>query len=317
MNARRMITMLVLFPLVVLTLMACVPVSWDIPVPTYSPAPPFTPAPLFDANQDAAYAAAQATLAAGQNEIANLAYQATLVSLDMKQAAQAAAQTTLDYNQRRLLELSMQGTEVSQNIAQAAATQQFFADQTQTIWDATASAQSQAATATYGAYNLHVMQTAQAQVLLDVQSTQMAQFSVAQRAYELTITPWAAAQAEIAQTQNESARQSWWEDFILNPLRAILFTMILLLVIAGGVIAYWRLMPVLELRLRTLALTNDNSVVLLDGTSVNATSYPAQFQLPSEIYPTVEVVGPTDPSIINWITEAEQKLRPNAAEEQP
>ena len=304
MNTRRMITMLALMPLIALALMACVPVAGDLPVPTYSPTP------LIDPNNVAAYAAAQATLAAGQNEIANLVHQATLVSLDMQQAAQAAAQTTLEANQRRLLELSIQGTEVSQNMALAAATQQFFVDQTQTIWDATASAQSQAATATYGAYYLFATQTAQALVQLDVQSTQVAQWSAAQRVYELTTTPWAAAQAEIAQNQNESARQSWWKDFIFNPLRAILFTMIILLVIAGGVSAYWRLMPVLELRLRTLARTDDSPLILLDGTSEDVTFYP-QSQLPGAIYPTVEVVGPTEPSIINWVTEAEQKLRPN------
>ncbi len=232
-----------------------------------------------------------------------------MVSLDMEQAVHAAAQTTSDYNQRRLLELSIQGTEVSQNVAQAEATQRFFADQTQAIWDATASAQSKAATATYDAYNLLVTQTAQSQALLDVQSTQVAQSSADQRVYELTATPWAAAQAKIVQNQNESARQSWWEDFILNPLKLILFTMIILLIIAGGVIAYWRLMPLLELRMRTLALTNDNPVVLLDATSTNSTPHPAQYQLPGEINPLVEIVGPTEPSIINWVTEAEQKLR--------
>lgn len=312
MNTRRMVVLLILITLLTLILASCLSGPWVMDVyPTYTPAPFYTPLPFFDIKQEAEYAGSQATLAAGQNEIADLAYQATLVSLDMAQAAKLAAQTTLDYNQRRLMELSIQGTAVSQNMAQAAATQQFFADHTQAIWNATAAAQSQASTATYDAYNLHVTQTAQVQSLLDVQSTQVAQSSADKRAYELTTTPWAAAQAEIAQINDESARQSWWKDFVFTPLRAILFTTIILLVILGGAVAYWRLMPVLELHLRTLTYTNNNPVVLLEGTSVDAASYTPQSQLLNEINPTVEVVGPTEPSVVNWITEAEQKLRAN------
>ena len=312
MNTRRIATITILIFLAALALMACVSEPWIVVAyPTYTPALPSTPAPLYDFNQEAANVAAQATLAAGQNAIADLSYQATLVSMEMAQAAKAAAQTTLDYNQRRLMDLSIKGTEVSQNMAWAAATQQFIAGQTQMVWDATAAAQNQAATATYDAYNLHVTQTAQVQALLDVKSTQAAQSRADQRAYELTATPWAAAQAEIAQTQDESERRAWWADFVFTPLTLILSTLIVLLLIAAGVIAYWRLIPALELRLRTIALRDENPVLLVEGTIVEPAFPVLQPQLPDDGAPVIEIVGPSEASVVNWITEAEHKLRTN------
>ena len=107
-------------------------------------------------------------------------------------------------NQRQMMELAYQATAVSLNMAQAAATQQFITEQTQMVWNATATAQSQAATATYSAYILNVTQTAQAQAILDVQATQTAQANATLTAYSLTATPWAALQAEIVRTRNES-----------------------------------------------------------------------------------------------------------------
>jgi hypothetical protein len=34
-------------------------------------------------------------------------------------------------------------------------------------------------------------------------------------------------------------------------------------------------------------------------------------QLPSDEMPQVEIIGSSEPSVTNWITEAEQKLRSN------
>jgi hypothetical protein len=270
--------------------------------------------------QEAAYAAAQATLASGQSEMMELSHQATVVSLNIDQAANAAAQTTVDYNQRQLMELSIRGTEVSQNMARAAATQQFITEQTQMVWNATANAQSQAATATYSAYILNVTQTAQAQAILDVQATHTAQANATLTAYSLTATPWAAIQADIVRTRNESERRALWGEFVVTPLKVILLTLVVLLLIVGGVIAYRRLMPVLELRLRTISHDNDSPLLLVDGMIVDpdpphrrltrwVLRQPNLPQLPSDETPHVEIVDPSDPSVTNWITEAEQKLR--------
>jgi hypothetical protein len=304
---RFIVTMLIFAFIAFLALVACeslmvVPESGSIE----------TPQPV--------YAAAQATLDYGQSHLQELSHQATVVSLNMDQAANAAAQTTLEYNQRQLMELSIQSTEVAQNMAWAAATQQSIAEQTQMAWNTTATAQSQAATATYSAYILNVTQTAQAQAVMDIQATHIAQENATLTAYSLTATPWAAIQAEIVRAQNEAERRAWWDEFIVTPLKVILFTLIVVLLIVGGVIAYRRLMPVLELRLRTISRDNDNSLLLVDGMIVDSDPPYHQLTQPesrllnhpqftSDETPQVEIVGPFEPSVTNWITEAEQKLR--------
>ena len=79
-------------------------------------------------------------------------------------------------------------------------------------------------------------------------------------------------------------------------------------------------MPVLELRLRTISRDNDGDLLLVDGMIVDPDplhhrltqqelrllEHPA---LPSDETPQVEIVGSSEPSITNWIIEAEQKLR--------
>lgn len=322
----KRIIMVVALTLVVLLglLMACERRTNSLTTPSGSVAPfaypTFTRSPLSGSNQEAAYAAAQATLAAGQNEMHDLSQQGTMVSQNMAQAANAAAQATLDTNQRRLMELSIQGTQISQNMAQAAATQQFIAEQTQMVWNATANAQSQAATATYSAYIFNVTQTAQAQAVLDVQITHVAQANATLTAYSLTATPWAAIQAEIVRAQNESDRRALWDEFIITPLRVILFTVVVVLLIVGGVLAYQRLMPLLELRLSTIARANDNPLLLMDGVIVDPDASRRRLTqqdlqllnpppFPSDGTPEVEIVSPSEPSVANWISEAEQKLR--------
>jgi len=271
-----------------------------------------TPQPVYDA--------AQSTLDYGQSQIRELSHQATVVALNMAQAANAAEQATLDYNQRQMMELAYQETAVSLNMAQAAATQQFITEQTQMAWNTTATAQSQVATVIYSAYILNVTQTAQAQAMLDVQATHTAQANATATAYSLTATPFAALQAEIVRTQNESERRALWEEFVVTPLKVILFTLVVLLLIVGGVMAYRRLMPVLELRLRTISRDNGSPFLLVDGMIVDPDpphhllpkpelrllKHP---RLPIDETPHVEIIGPSEPSVTNWITEAEQKLR--------
>ena len=316
MNKRFIVTMIIL-SLMTLALMACemvTPPGQGTPFAYLTS----TPAPF---NQEPVYAAAQATLASGQNEIMELSRQATIASLNMDQAANAAAQATVDYNLRQLMELSIRGTEISQEMAWAAATQQFIVEQTQLAWIANTTAQSQAATATYSTYILNVTQTAQVQALLDLQITHTAQAHATQTAYSLTATPFAALQAEIVRAQDESDRRALWGEFVVTPLTLILITLVIVLLIVGGVLAYQRLMPVLELGLRTfISRDNKNTMLLVDGMIVDADPLAPQLtqpelrllntaQLPSEDMPMVEIIGPSEPSITNWIAEAEQKLR--------
>jgi hypothetical protein len=283
------------------------------------------------------YVDAQSTLDYGEKQMRELSHQATMVGLDLSQAANAAEQTTLDYNQRQMMELAFQATAVSLNMAQAAAAQKFLAEQTQMAWNttattqslvatttaqsqaATASAQSQAATATNFASILNITQTAQAKAIFDVQATYTAQANATQAAYSLTATPWAVIQADILRTRKEAERRAWWGEFVVTPLKLILITLVVLLLIVGGVIAYMRLMPVLELRLRTFSHYNDSPMLLVDGMIVDPdppyrqitqreVALLKQPQVSNDETPLVEIISPSDPSVARWVTEAEQGL---------
>jgi hypothetical protein len=314
---KRGIVVMTLF-LMVGVLIACESTSSTGAVRPFA-IPEITPSSLFGSNQQAEYAAAQATLDSGHSDMMALSHQATVVSLNLQQAANAEAQAKLDDNQRRLMDLSIQGTEISQNMALAAATQQFITEQTQIVWNATATAQSQAATATYSAFMFNVTQTAQAQGILDVQAIQIADSNATRTAYSLTATPGAAIQAEIVRARNEAGRRALWGEFIVTPVKLILTTLIVLLIVVGGVVAYQRLMPLLELRMRTLSRYDNSPLLLLDGVIVDPN--PQDYQLTSDgslqanlpqisrdQAVQVEIVGPSEPSVTNWITEAEQKL---------
>ena len=88
----------------------------------------------------------------------------------------------------------------------------------------------------------------------------------------------------------------------------------------GGVVAYRRLMPVLELRLRTISRDNDSPLLLVDGMIVDPDPPHHRLmqrglrllkhpRLPSDETPQVEIIGSSEPAVTNWITEAEQELR--------
>jgi hypothetical protein len=111
-----------------------------------------------------------------------------------------------------------------------------------------------------------------------------------------------------------------WEEFVVTPLKVILFTLVVLLLIVGGVMAYRRLMPVLELRLRTISRDDDSPFLLVDGMIVdpdpqNRRLTQRELRLlkhprpPNDNTIQVEIIDSSEPSVTNWINEAEQKLR--------
>jgi hypothetical protein len=137
----------------------------------------------------------------------------------------------------------------------------------------------------------------------------------------LTATPFAAIQADIVRTRNEAERRALWDEVVVTPLKVILFTVVVILLITGGVKAYQRLMPVLELRLRTISHYENRPSLLVDGMNVVDLDSHDRPLTPGESLQTyllqisndkavqVEIVGPSEPSVTNWITEAEEKLR--------
>jgi len=84
--------------------------------------------------------------------------------------------------------------------------------------------------------------------------------------------------------------------------------------------AYWRLMPALDPRLRAICRDNSNPLLLAsrkildsDPTHQRFTCWvlrqPRLPQFPSYETLQVEIIIPFDPSVSLWIEETEQKLR--------
>ena len=303
--------------------------------------PTLTPSPFSSNIQETEYAGAQATLASGQDQISEINRQATLVSLNMAQAAATQrfiarqTQTVLDaittvQSQDATAAAQDQGatatsqsqdaTAVAQNQGATATAQSQDATAVTQNQDSTATAQSRDATATDSAYIRNVTQTAQALVALDVQGTHTALTNATLAAYSLTATPWAAIQADIVRTRNDSQRRAWWGEFVTTPLIIILAIVLVLVLIVGGVLVYQRLMPVLELHLRTIWRDHSNPLLLVSRKIVDPNAPHHRFtrwvlrqpnppQVPSYETPQVEIIDPFESPVALWIEETEQKLR--------
>jgi hypothetical protein len=291
-------------------------------MPEFSPTPGHaTPAPGIIESPNPAYAFAQVTMDYGQSQLFDLPRKATEVSLNMTQAANAAALSTQGYNQRQKMDLDYQATIVSLNIAQAAATQKFITLQTKIVRDATAVAQSSAATATHSAYLVNVTQTAQAQAILDARVLQTAQAVAALAAYPLTATPFAMTQAALLMQQYDREQQAF-VDQVVAPLIPVLATLVLLLFILGIVfLAYRRFMPMPWPRRLLTARENVNPspLTMIDGVIADHDPWLHRI-IPSELTPAnlhrlssentvhVEIVNANEPPVAHWIAELEHQL---------
>jgi hypothetical protein len=218
------------------------------------------------------------------------------------QQAYSLAQATLDQGRNDLDALSHQATVVSQEMAQAAATQKNILQQTQfastaeaVALDQAATEQSQSAAATLTAYNVSVTQTAQAQVEQTVQAEQTAQAIATQTAFSLTATPWAALQVDLARAKAEAAQAARWQDYVVTPVKVSLWFVAGLILVFIAVLAYRWIFDALDL---------DNRPITLQA--LRPLRKP---RLPRDETAQVEIVGPSEPSVVNWIAEAEKKLR--------
>ena len=321
-SSRQRIASLLILTFMAQMLMGCA--SRSINMPEFSPTPVHAAsAPGIIESPNPAYAYAQATIDYGQSQLLDLSRKATEASLNMSQAANAAALSTQDYNQRQKMDLDYQATVVSLNITQAAATQKFITQQTKMARDATAVAQSSAATAAHSAYLLNVTETAQAQAILDgqalqtaqaaadltaypltatylaheqnvtetvqaqvilnVQAAQTAQAIATLTAYPLTATPFAVTQAALLMQKYNGEQQSF-VDKVVVPLLPILATLVLLLFILVIVLANRRFITMPWTRRLRTARGNSSPLIMIDG--VIADHDPRhQRIIPSELTP--------------------------------
>jgi hypothetical protein len=296
--------------------------SMSTNMPEFSSTPGYaTPAPGINESSNPDYAFAQATMDYGQSQLLDLSRKATEVSLNMSQAANAAALSTQDYNRRQKMDLDYQATIVSLNITQAAATQKFITQQTKMARDATAVAQSRAATATHSAYLVNVTQIAQAQAILDARVLETAQAVAALTVYPLTATPFAVTQAALLMQQYDREQQSF-VDRVVAPLIPILaITLVLLLIILVIVLGFRRFMPMpWPRRLRTTRVNvNPSPLIMIDGVIVDHDPRLHQI-IPFELTPAnlsglpgentihVELVNASEPPVAHWIAEVEHQL---------
>ena len=289
--------------------------------PQASPLPVYrTPAPVMIESPNPAAAFAQATIDAGQSQLADLDRRATEVSLNMSQAAKAAALSTQDYNQRQKMELAFQATSVSLNITQAAATQKSIGQQTKVARDATAGAQSKAATVAQSAYLSMLNQTEQAQAILDDRTAQTAQAAAALAAYPLTATPFALTQSALLMQQYDREQQAF-VDRVVVPLIPIVAVLDMLLIVAGIIWAYrqYMLKPRQIPWPRRLGVGQVNvyprPLIMIDGIEPRLHRV-APFELtpanpprlPGENIARVEIINATEPPVAQWLAEIEHQL---------
>lgn len=183
-------------------------------------------------------------------------------------AGYSAAHATLEAGQAQAIQLAIQSTQVALNLTQAAATEMHFAGQTAQAQQSTATALAQAATATQIAYLHHQTESAAAYQTQAAQATQTADAAHTATAWPQTATPLAATQLAIVAQAETAQRRAHWEQ-VLIPLQVITFGLlgfaILILLVLGGVNAYRRLLPALEMRLRTFRRgPNDAPLIFLD-----------------------------------------------------
>ena len=278
-----------------------------------------SPTPGNIGSPDPDSANAQATIDAGQSQLLDLSLKATQVSLNLSQAADASAQSTQEYNQQQQLLLDHQATVISLNIAHAAATQNVFRQQTKTAKDAIADARSTAAAATASANRANLALIAQAQVIMDGETTQTAQAVAALAAYPLTATPFAATQAALLQQQYDREQKAFVDRIVSPAIPIIVFILFLLVLILIISLFYRRVIPSMYPRRLRIGRINANPLVMIDGVIADHAlplhqtipSEPTQSALPllpCEKTAHVEIVTATEAPVAHWIAEVEQQL---------
>jgi hypothetical protein len=192
----------------------------------------------------------------------------------------SAAKATLEAGQAQAMNLAIQSTMVALNLSQAAATETHFLQQTARAQQETATALAQEATVTQAAHNATATASQQAYLQGQTQTAAVVQAQAAQATqtanaahtattWPQTATPLAATQQVIVAQAEAAQRRAQWEQ-ILIPLQVIAFSTlgfaILVLFVLGFVKAYQRLLPALEIRLRTFRRgPHDAPLVFLDN----------------------------------------------------
>ena len=171
------------------------------------------------------------------------------------QAAQVDAQNTITAGQAissdialTLTAISVQQLQVDMALTQAAFTQQIQAQQTTTAQANNATAQAA------------MVSTANAQ------STATHQAISSATAWPQTATPLAATEIAIIAEATETERRLYWATFV-SPFLLFLSAIVLIAIIVGVALTFRRLLPVWELRARTIVSPDGETITYLPASS--------------------------------------------------
>ncbi|RMD61610.1 hypothetical protein D6833_08025 [Candidatus Parcubacteria bacterium] len=197
-----------------------------------------------------------------------------------------SAQATLAAGQSQAQQLALQSTQIALQIAQAQATEAYFirqtqqagekyAQQTAQAYSITMTAQAISAQSTQQAFEQQITQTALAEHALAVQATATAQAVLTATTWPQTATPQKATQMAIVAETVRTERRMYWEQFVA-PFWTFFSVGILLLFVWLIIKAYQRLLPVLELRLRTIISPDGEMVTFLPRSTEITTLLPGR-----------------------------------------
>ena len=290
-TSRKGVSILLMTAVMVLMLLACNSMYANTPeiIPETGDGTAAQAIAAKSSNPASAYA--QATIDSGRNQLLDLSRQATESNLNLAQTANAAAQATQVYIQQQKLALDFQATRISLNIDRAKATQQFLKQQSNLAPEATAAAQRNAEAATQSADQMIDTQTAQAQVVLNIQGSQTAQAAAALTAFPFTATPFAATQAAVLNNEYNQERQSF-VNRIVNPMILILAVLDLILFVVGIVLIY-----------RAFILTPEPHNIIPSEFRTADTS-----ETPDENTIYIVTANADDLPITDWVNEVEHQL---------
>ncbi len=184
-----------------------------------------------------AFGDAQSTLAAGEEELRSLAIQSTKLALDLTQAAATEA-------------AFLQETVQAQNATATAQVEEHTA--TQQVIQATATAQ-----------ELQTLTAAQTQA---AHATHTTQIELTATAWPQTATPLAATQAAVVAAAIQTERRLYWSQYVV-PFWVFIGAVVLVLLVVAIGYAFKRLLPVLELRARTIISPDGEMITFLPASN--------------------------------------------------
>ncbi|MBL7162103.1 MAG: hypothetical protein ISS57_05820 [Anaerolineales bacterium] len=194
----------------------------------------------------------------------------TNVQWESHQSAYTASQATLAAGQVQAQELANQSTVLAIELIQAAATSTSFFQETAHARQVSATAQAQASTETQSTHNITataqeaatlwgITQTAAVEQTQAVQATQTAQAIQTATTWPQTATPLAATQAAIVAETIATERRSYWSQYVI-PFWVFIGAVVLVLILVATGYTFKRLLPVWELRARTI-ISPDGEVI--------------------------------------------------------